>query len=597
MPPCVPSDPHPTNVGPGHCRSRGKRLGTVLVGLLLLPALALAWWQPDWAFRKAFEVRPAPPENAPPVVPVRLHAGNFDFFQDLRSDGADLRAIAGDDAAPLPFHLEMFDPDLSMAVVWVRLPTGQPAADGVEFYLYYGHRDAQAADDAAASYGPDTLAAYHFSGVTGLPRDATAYGLDALASTAQPAAPGVLHSGLGFRGGDRLELPAHPRLAAEALPLAGSLWIKPESLAGTAELLRTADGTVGLTLEDGIPTLEADGATVRAAAPLDAQRWQHVAFTIGDRTSLYVDGVEAASGPGPGAKPRNAPFEIGSGFIGALDELVLRSVPMDAAQASWIVATQGPDAQAVVPGADASREGSGFMQLGLLWTVLASVRLEGWFVILLILALGWLSADTMIGKHLMLRRMEREDERMRTAFEDEDGEDDPAERLHHSSLAALYRTAVAEAGRLEGERLRPLDARELEVVRNAVEETLSRQVERLEARLLWMTIAVSGGPFLGLLGTVIGVMVTFATIAAAGDVNVQTIAPGVSAALTTTVMGLLVAIPSLFGYNFVAARIGRRVTAMERFADRLMSRLALAGAGAGAGREAPEDEEERRDAA
>jgi len=61
--------------------------------------------------------------------------------------------------------------------------------------------------------------------------------------------------------------------------------------------------------------------------------------------------------------------------------------------------------------------------------------------------------------------------------------------------------------------------------------------------MVMLTIAISGGPFLGLLGTVIGVMITFAAIAAAGDVNVNAIAPGIAAALAATVAGLAVAIP------------------------------------------------------
>jgi biopolymer transport protein ExbB len=73
--------------------------------------------------------------------------------------------------------------------------------------------------------------------------------------------------------------------------------------------------------------------------------------------------------------------------------------------------------------------------------------------------------------------------------------------------------------------------------------------------MVLLTIAISGGPFLGLLGTVVGVMITFAAIAAAGDVNVNSIAPGIAAALLATVAGLAVAIPALFGYNYLASRI------------------------------------------
>jgi biopolymer transport protein ExbB len=73
-------------------------------------------------------------------------------------------------------------------------------------------------------------------------------------------------------------------------------------------------------------------------------------------------------------------------------------------------------------------------------------------------------------------------------------------------------------------------------------------------------MSISGGPFLGLLGTVWGVMNTFAAMAEAGEANIMAIAPGVASALSTTVFGLIVAIPALFGYNYLAGRI-RDITA------------------------------------
>ena len=86
--------------------------------------------------------------------------------------------------------------------------------------------------------------------------------------------------------------------------------------------------------------------------------------------------------------------------------------------------------------------------------------------------------------------------------------------------------------------------------------------------------SVHGGPFLGLLGTVVGVMITFAAIAAAGDVNVNAIAPGIAAALLATVAGLGVAIPALFGYNYLASRIKNITIAMQIFVDEFVTRTA-----------------------
>jgi biopolymer transport protein ExbB len=92
--------------------------------------------------------------------------------------------------------------------------------------------------------------------------------------------------------------------------------------------------------------------------------------------------------------------------------------------------------------------------------------------------------------------------------------------------------------------------------------------------MVLLTIAISGGPFLGLLGTVIGVMITFAAIALSGDVNINAIAPGTAAALAATVAGLAVAIPSLFGYNWLNSRI-KSISADNRvFVDEFVTRVA-----------------------
>ena len=99
-------------------------------------------------------------------------------------------------------------------------------------------------------------------------------------------------------------------------------------------------------------------------------------------------------------------------------------------------------------------------------------------------------------------------------------------------------------------------------------------MQKLNNLMVLLTIAISGGPFLGLLGTVVGVMITFAAIAAAGDVNVNAIAPGIAAALLATVAGLAVAIPSLFGYNYLTIRIKNATSDMHVFIDEFVTKMA-----------------------
>jgi biopolymer transport protein ExbB len=119
-----------------------------------------------------------------------------------------------------------------------------------------------------------------------------------------------------------------------------------------------------------------------------------------------------------------------------------------------------------------------------------------------------------------------------------------------------------------------LSHQSIDAIRAAMDATMTRLQQSLSSQMVLLTIAISGGPFLGLLGTVIGVMITFAAIALSGDVNVNAIAPGTAAALAATVAGLSVAIPALFGYNWLNTRI-KAISADNRvFVDEFVTRVA-----------------------
>ncbi len=109
------------------------------------------------------------------------------------------------------------------------------------------------------------------------------------------------------------------------------------------------------------------------------------------------------------------------------------------------------------------------------------------------------------------------------------------------------------------------------VVKTALERSVGESALALESRMVLLSTVVSGAPFLGLLGTVWGVMETFGDVGQAGKANLATMAPGVSAALITTVMGLLVAIPAMFGHNYLISSLRGMVVELELFAAELAS--------------------------
>jgi len=120
----------------------------------------------------------------------------------------------------------------------------------------------------------------------------------------------------------------------------------------------------------------------------------------------------------------------------------------------------------------------------------------------------------------------------------------------------------------EAERIPPAA---LAAVESAMEREVGEQALKLEHRMIILATAVSGGPFLGLLGTVWGVMDTFTDIAVAGKASLAAMAPGVSGALITTVTGLLVAIPAMFGYNYLVVSVRGVTVEMDNFAAELAS--------------------------
>jgi biopolymer transport protein ExbB/TolQ len=138
----------------------------------------------------------------------------------------------------------------------------------------------------------------------------------------------------------------------------------------------------------------------------------------------------------------------------------------------------------------------------------------------------------------------------------------------------LGSTEVDETFRARLDTALRISPAQMRAVDSAMERAVGECSLRLESQMILLASAVSGAPFLGLLGTVWGVMDTFGDVATAGSANLTAMAPGVSAALITTVTGLLVAIPAMFGYNFLVTSIRAMTVEMDNFAAELSSEFA-----------------------
>ena len=174
-----------------------------------------------------------------------------------------------------------------------------------------------------------------------------------------------------------------------------------------------------------------------------------------------------------------------------------------------------------------------------------------------------------IDKTLLFSRMRKAMDRFEQAF----WSGQSLEELYRSlsarpnhSMAALFVAAMREWKRsLEGQ------ARSFAGLQMRIEKvmnvTISREIELLERRLLVLATVGSAGPFIGLFGTVWGIMTSFQSIAASKNTSLAVVAPGIAEALFATAIGLVAAIPATIFYNKFASEVNKQAQRLEGFAD------------------------------
>lgn len=568
-----------------------KRLIALAALLLILPTSALAWWNEEWTVRKKITLDTqaagvAAEADSVPVL-VRLSTGNFDFLS-AKEDGSDIRFVTEDDKTPLKFHVERYDGVNELAFVWVQVPKLAGNNTGQHIWLYYGNENAPAASDSKTSYDAAQLMVYHLSETQGLPQDATANGNN-VSQAKLVYVPGGLIAGAARLAGDGGMVAGSPALQ-NATEFTFSAWVKPAQADG--ELLALGGLTLGLS--GGVPVLSVNGAQTRATAPVAVNTWHHIALTAGQQGfTLYVDGKPA--GTAAGALTPAASLRIGGGLAGEMDEVQVSTVARSAAWLAAQVESQGQAGRLVKYGEDETTDSS--ESTSYFTTTMQNVTVDGWVVIIILAVMFVIAMWVMVTKALFLGRAEKANQTFAEEFAKMSRGlaelDDTAaahagkmdhlakmmDEFKHSPLYRIYHVGVTELkhrfpSSVGAQGLPVISSQSINAVRASLDAQLVREGHRLNKSMVLLTIAISGGPFLGLLGTVVGVMITFAAIAAAGDVNVNAIAPGIAAALAATVAGLAVAIPALFGYNYLTSKIKTISADMHIFVDEFVTKMA-----------------------
>ncbi len=597
-----------------------QRLVTAL--LLLWSVDSLAWWNDAWSYRLPVSVDTSATSGAgiadthgEATVLVKLHSGNFNDFFLVNENLSDIRFIGGDDKTPLKHHVEYFDLINQLAYIWVKVPEVTGGISTGKLWMYYGNATATGTADTGASYDKNTAAVFHFNDATGVPQDSSAYQGHAGSFTGVAESTGVIAGDIRLANGTNMIVNDSPALAVTAESgMTFSFWMKSDQSQNDGWLLHRSDGAnelvLGVKEHSLYARLRMGGQEFEtpAVAAITPNNWQHIALIISaDRMVLMVDGNEVSNvaialQPFAGTLAVGSSLEGGNGFSGFLDELRIDNVARSSDWLKLALSSQGLNNR-LLAYQPAEQLGSGGDNSSTFFTVIfTSTEASGWTVIALLGAMAFMSWIVMIGKVLFLRSVRKDNINFMSQYE-QLGDNDPGmldvaesddekgmhespitqaifgdhDHFQSSPLYRVYHRGIEEVhsrlGKTVGAQATALSSGAVSAIKAAINSQMVREVQRLNGQMVLLTIAISGGPFLGLFGTVLGVMITFAAIAATGDVNIAAIAPGVAAALLTTIVGLIVAIPAMFAYNWLQTRIKATIVEMRVFSDQFITRI------------------------
>lgn len=402
-------------------------------------------------------------------------------------------------------------------------------------------------------------------------------------------------------------------------PIAPGGWHHVAVVATPGLVTLYLDGNAYASLSASLPALSAvamlggDAPSAQAAVAAPASEPQPAAEAAPAPAEETAESAPSASAEGQAAAPAEgvsadvaiaepapqapaAPAATMAGFQGDIDELTIALAARPAGFVKAAAIGQGTDPSKFISFSIDEETASWFS--GYFAVILKSVTFDGWVVIGILLIMAVASWMVMVEKNGYLSKQNKANAKFSEVFralEDDltalmpASSSGPAKSANkddvlirrHSSLYRIYELGAAEIVKRFPQaayagRPKVLNAEAIASIRSALDAGLVREMQQLNRLMVILTISISGGPFLGLLGTVIGVMVTFAAIAMSGDVNINAIAPGVAGALMATVAGLGVAIPALFGYNYLTIRIRDLTSDMQVFVDEFTTKMAEA---------------------
>jgi len=600
-----------------------------LIALVLLAASAAAktpsdWWNAAWQQRQAITIEAGPngaglSEDLKDVTTlVRLHDANFNFF-GAAGDGRDLRFVTADGKTVLPHSIERYDGLINEAFVWVKLPLVSPG-EPTTIQLYYASGDAAGATNPTDAFDEDTVMFHHFGSPGTAFQDATSFANHS-ENPGSTSDGGIIGPGLRIIDSPLVIPPSESLDWRSGQDLTVAAWVRPTVLQQNAVLFSKSAGgsAVRLLLEQGAPVLQivtpAGTTSSPPGEPVAAATWSHIAFVSGSGGGLevFLNG-ESYARLDATLPEISAPTVIGGlaepadGFNTFNGEIDALSVSNAARSASWLrfaAVNQGAleaSPRTLILGTNEAAGGGDshnetLEHIMLFGDIAKNMMFDGWIAVgvcVLMIIFGWTVA---VQKFVYLNSIQKGTSEFvkqwkhmstdLTAIDPECADsirtfggaisEDTAKLIQKSPLFQIYSIGSEEIRHRMSRgstKINGLSGRSIQAIRAALDTGLVRAHQKLTNGLIFLTVSIAGGPYVGLLGTVVGVMITFALIAKTGEVEVNSIAPGIASALLATTAGLVVAIPALFMYSYLNGRIKEVVAEIKVFIDEFVAKMA-----------------------
>ncbi len=579
-------------------------LSLVLFGFLGVQLTHAEWW--DKSFTKRIKINIDTSSSGVqagealrdfPAL-LRLHKGNIDFADVVDQERAkDIRIIAPDEKTQLFFHVDTFDTVNEILLVWVKIPELKANTTENVIWLYYGKEGTESVENPGGSYDADTVCALHFNEREGAFTDATQYG-----NNSEPYASHGLSAVFG-KGVSVIE-PLVVPLKTPIEPTGGitaevMFKLDPDPSDGILMAVGTGADAVRVEYQAGSIYLIGGATKVAAGTQVAPDSWYTTALTVGgEGAKLYINGAVAAEAPAVrlavpvsrlsfGGLP-----EGGRLFPGELDEVNISRVARSAGWMKLAGAAKGAETKLFrFSEGDDKKGGVDWYRI---FKPFIDTNIIGWIINGIIISFGLAVIIVGFRKSRLFKAIDEDEipfleeanncasleDYTTLAGREEEFSNSPAFRAfraahlrllkliesgHHHKMPSNRQAAELEASKMSGAHFAS--------VRVAMEGWMTDENRKINAELLVLTLAIAAAPFFGLLGTIWGVMETFTGLALSGEANILAVAPGVASALTTTLFGLIVAIPGLIVYNLQGEKAKNIVLRMYAFSDDYLIRV------------------------